>query len=110
MNRHLISPPPNKFIVYSKIPDSIFHRNEINIYFHKTTSINQYNRLILKYSKYNLEIDVNINIVDVNRIFLNNLQFNRIDYNKKSHSKIRIKNKDYNNFKQCLYSMLSIAS
>ena len=106
---HLLIPPPNKFIVYSKIPDSIFHRNEINIYFYKTTSVNQYNRLTLKYSKYNLELDLNVNTYDARRRFLNNLQVNHIHFKSKSYSKIRIKNTDYTNFKQCLYGMFTLA-
>lgn len=106
MNQRLIY-TPNKFIVYSKIPDSIFHRSEINIYFHKTTSTNQYNRLTLKYLKYNVEIDVNINTYDARQVFLNNLRFNNIHFKTKSYSKIRIKNTDYTNFKRCLYNMFA---
>ena len=46
-----------KFLIFSKIPNSLLYRKYINIYLYKTNDTNRYNRLMSKHINYRLILD-----------------------------------------------------
>ena len=94
-----------KFLIFSKIPNSLFYRKYINIYLYKTNNYNRYDRLLTKHINYRLILDINITARDSTNLFLTNLITCGIKYKFESHTKIRIKKEDYHLFMTSLNSI-----